>query len=229
MTTIATRRLNSDTYQKTEAYLQQAGIAEENNSFYHVLQLQGGADDGQYLYALIQLSENKISIKEIFVLEYDPKQGTYDLRSSCSEKGNYAKILSEKYLNRFFDDLETIDINNNKERQNLLTAERTQEVEAEIDQCIDPARITPTEINAYNRIELTAPAEEAARWFCKEYGEADYSVIYNREAKIFMIYLYTSEINIKVSLSDVVHRKWKDDECFSKALISCICDLVLAA
>ena len=120
--TIATRRINKEVHNRAEKFLQQAGLHMKDNMYCYQLEVQGGADDGLTLDACIDLQGNKLVIKTIWVIEYNPKKGMLSARNDNGERGSYAKILAEKYFNRFFDHLETVDIDNVDERQYFVLA-----------------------------------------------------------------------------------------------------------
>ena len=53
-------------------------------------------------------------------MEYNSKLRMAAARNIRGEIGSYAKILGEKYFNRFFEHLETVDMDNITERQFLV-------------------------------------------------------------------------------------------------------------
>jgi len=226
--TIATRRLNEDTITKATRFLEQVEEPLPNNMYFYRLDVKGESDKELYLEALLHLYDKKIAIKRIWVLEYDKKRGMYSARNDDGERGRYAKILGEKYLNSFLTHLDMVDINNVRERYFLLTADLVKRVESEVDQSIDSERITEVDIVAYDRIELTASAEQALRWFCRKVGESDdVTVSYSQPDRAFDAIISSRRLSLRISLAEVVNKKWETGECFSKALIMCACDLII--
>jgi len=124
MTTITTRRLDKNTYVKAENFLRQVEEFITNDMCCYGLFLKSGAEDGLYLDALLQLQSNKISIKTIWACRYDPKLGMLSARNQDGERGSYAKILGEKYFNRFLEYIDTVDIDNVKQRRYSLTPQQ---------------------------------------------------------------------------------------------------------
>ena len=227
--TITTRRLDQETYNRAEKYLQQVGKVKDSNVYSHFVMFHGGSDDGKVLDAIVQLKNNTIAIKHIWVMEHCPKEGKGVAKNPNGEKGRYAKLLGEKYLNRFFDHLSTVDINNIVERQFTITADLIKQVEEKIDQSINPKHITEEDINAYNRIEITQAIDYALRFFCKGFGEEDYRVSYDGNNQIFEVEMLTSELSFDIPLADIVRRKWEIRECIGRASISCAGDLYAKA
>jgi len=86
--------------------------------------VENGTENGLYLDALLQLQGNKISIKTIWACRYDPKLGMLSARNQDGERGSYAKILGEKYFNRFLEYIDTVDIDNVKQRRYSLTPQQ---------------------------------------------------------------------------------------------------------
>jgi hypothetical protein len=140
--TITMRKLNQETFNKAEKYLQQVSEIEGENLYGHFLVVQEGMDSERMLDALIYMEGNKINILSIWIFEMNPKTERLSPRNKGGERGRHAKLLGERYLNRFLEHLATVDIDNLEERLMMITADLIKEVEAEIDQGIDPERIT---------------------------------------------------------------------------------------
>ena len=231
---LLTRKLDNETFTKTEKYLRyvRSKLKEPDkyeNVYFYMLQAKGGLEDGKILDALILLQDNKFIIKSIWIMIYDHKTGIPAPINQDGEKGEIAKILAEKYYQYFFEHLETVDMDNIGEECFTITPDLVNKVEADIDRCIDPKHITTTDINAYDRVELIYPAEANLRRFCEELGEANYIVSYNKDTQVFSAELIFHKIKIEVSLADVVHKKWETGEHLTKALIRCAGELIIAA
>jgi hypothetical protein len=215
---LTTKKLDHGTYAKAENFLRYAGEPMGDNMYCYQLCVQSSTDDGQMLDACLHLQDSKISVKTIWILENNRNKGTLSARDLNGERGSYAKILSQKYLNRFFEQLATVDADNPKEKQ-YITYDLVKKTEAEIDQSIDPDRITETDITAYDRAELIASALQALRYFYRNRGEEEYSVTYGDQ--IFNVALSSSVLGIKIPLADVVRKKWETGECFAMASALC--------
>ena len=223
--TITTRRLDQETYSRAVKYLQQAGQQFGNNLYGHFVILCGDVNDGQMLDALVQLKNSKITIERIWGMEHCHKKGMVVAKNPNGEKGKYAQLLGEKYINRFLEHLSTIDVESAEEQHFSITADLVKKVEKDIDNNINPERITEADINAYDRFEMTQYVEQALRHFCKGIDEEDYIVTYDRDTQAFNIELCTSELSFGIPLADIVRRKWEIKECLGKASISCAGDL----
>jgi len=227
--TIVSRRLNVDTCEKAMRFLEETEQIYEGNLCCHMLSVSNGSDDNILLDAMLQIQENKISIKKIWVLDFDQKKGMFSPRNADGERGKYVKILCEKYFNSFCDHLDTVDIDNVEPQSFLLTAEVIEKIESEIDQSIDPTNIAETDIGAYNRIEMTLPVKQALEYFCTRIGEEDYKISCDEESQTFEVEFCTSDLNITIPLGDIVHRKWEMNESLAKAALACLGDLYLEA
>jgi len=227
--TIVSRRLDETTYEKAMRFLEQAEDVYEENHCCHMLSVPDGSDDKMILDAMLQLRDNRLHIKVIWIMEYNHKHGMVSPRDPNGERGRHAKILGEKYLNSFLDHLNTVDINNVVRHSFMLTGEVIEEVESKIDQCIDPTQITEAEINRYDRIEMTHPVLQALRYFCKGMDEEDYSVSYDEDFQIFDVEFCTSGFNFKIPLDDIVRKKWEMNDILARAAIACAGDLYVEA
>jgi hypothetical protein len=230
---ITTRIVSHKMGEKAHAYLDKAGgkswilerevIPHKNGVFTHTLSLNDGVDEGMFLESFIEVKGRKISILMICEMKINPKTGRYAPNKYGA--GKSGKLLAEKFLNKFFDYLATVDINDVNERQFTLTGDLIAKVEAEIDRSIDPKRITEADIDAYDRLEMTQYIEGALKFYCEKIGEDDYTVKYSSDLKGFEVDFITSEFCIEIPLGDIVCKKWKINECLGRAAIACAAEM----
>ena len=231
---LTTRIVSQEMGEKIDTYLKKAASTSwilDGKVIHHrkgvYSNLLGLPNDGFMLEAFIEARGTRISIHKICKLRSKPNTGRF--APGMFEIGKCGKLLAEKYLNRFFEYLDRVDINNVKERRYIITSEVIEEVESEIDQSIDPKRITETEINAYDRIEMIQSIKHTLKYYCEELVEGDCSVSYDEDVQIFGIEFITKELNIEVSLGDIVRQKWEMNERLAKAALTCVIDLYLDA
>ena len=104
---ITTRKLDQGTYNKAEAFFRQSECLGDA-PYQYLLNIQGDMGEILPVSAAIQLQGNRINVKNIWSMVRN-HQKTLVTRNPGGERGRDAKILSEKYLNRFLEHLATVD------------------------------------------------------------------------------------------------------------------------
>ena len=226
---ITIRKVSKDIAEKAKIYLHQVGqvMPELQNrfgwdTFFHCLQCSGGADDGLWLDALVSVTENKISILRIYRLQHSVKSGRLEPTNAGIEKGKSAKLLSEKYLNKFLDELESIDINDSIGRTFTLTPALAEQIESEIDKSVDYPYISDTDISKYERVELIEMGKEWLIALMKQLKQDDYFIDYNKLTHCFEAIMPSfNQSTISIPLGDVIRKKWQRGNGFMETLYEC--------
>ena len=229
MIAITTRRVSEGIAEKAKVYLHQAAqvMPEIQNkfgrdTFFHNLHYSGGADDGLGLDALINVTENKISILKIFRLERSVKSGRFEAANVEGEKGKNAKLLSEKYLDKFLNDLEAIDIGNFKDRTFTLTPNLAEQIVSEIDKSVNYPHISDTDISKYERPEIIEMGKESLIILMKQLKQDNYFIDYNKFTHCFEAIMPSfNQSTISIPLGDVLRTKWETGNGFMETLYEC--------
>ena len=226
------KKVSNEVFEKAQMYLRQTTQKMpdlQDNEYFYNLEINGGADDGLHLDALLCLANGTISVIMIWVFTKNAQKGILSARNRQGETGSYAKLLAVKYINHFLEYLDTVDIETNTDRDVTVTPELVERVEREIDETFDMATCTEADILRYGRIELTASAEAALRWFFQQLGVPEYTVCYNAGLKGFLFSVGGPyRVRKLVGLADVVNRKWERGESLSRALIGIVGDMLQA-
>ena len=232
---LTTRIVSHNEAEKAREYLNKVGstswildrkvINHKEGVYSHLI---GLPNDGLMLEAFIEVSGTRISIHRICKLEKNITTGRFI--PNMFENGKYGKVFAEKYLNRFFDTLNDIeDMDDVKGECVIVTPDMVIQKEKEIDETVNYPLLSDADIEKYNHTFLIAHGLESLEWFMEGLEKhkgvpLGYSIGYDG---IFAFEVIIAAINLDVSISiaEIVRKKWETGECFSKALLICVHDL----
>jgi len=233
---LTTRIVSHNEAEKAREYFNKVGstswildkkvVTHKEGVYSHLI---GLPNDGLMLEAFIEVSGTKVSIHRICRLEKNITTGRFV--PSMFEKGKYGKVLAEKYLNRFFDTLDDVeDMDDVKGEYITVTPSMVIQKEKEIDETVNYPFLSDTDIEKYNHTILIAHGLQSLEWFMNGIVEGEpleYTMNYDG---VFTFEVAISAINLAVSISiaEIVRKKWETGECFSKALLICVCDSFVA-
>ena len=224
--TILSKKVSGEIYMKAETYLQRQTQVQPGLYFNHVI-INGGADDGLHLDALLQLADNKISVLHISVHELDAKTRRLSAKVSYTDKSVNARVLSAKYLNYFLERLETADSDSNNDREIAVSSELARQIEAEIDKTFDISNCTEADIMQYGKPELIVVAEAELRRLFARLGIAEYDVSYNTILKGFVFSLGEPyKIRKLISLVAAVVRKCDTGKSLADSFLSIAAEMI---